>query len=243
MKIKIIIMALLVLSSCVTQPKNESVSIESKLEAAFAKANGNSEERQEIIDLALQHPEYSSSIIYFFAARNSFEKGKIEDAGFFFYAAQARARVELFQNPQSPGEGGAALAALRATIGEYVNPAIIKPNVYRNITTRLEQWEVMPAKEFVSPLQSDSPKSYEETKEESIGIKEGMLEYMRPMAELLENVEYYAAVKEVQRYNLGIKYEERELPENKKRYENAKRKIIQIENHLGYSVMKSTLGG
>jgi hypothetical protein len=243
MKIKIIIMALFVLSSCATQPKNESVSIESKFETAFANANGTSGERQEIIDLALEHPEYSSSIIYFFAARNSFEKGKIEDAGFFFYAAQARARVELFQNPQSPGGGGVALAALRAPIGEYVNPAILEPNIYRKITTRLEQWAVMPAKDFVSPLQSASPKSYEETKEESISIKKRMLEYMRPMAELLENNEYNAAVKEIQRYNLGIKYDERELPENKKRYENAKSKIIQIENNLGYSVMKSSLGG
>ena len=195
---------------CVMAEEN-GITINKEFFTAYSKANGTPKERQEIVDLALKYPQYTPSVMYFIAARNAYVNGKLEDAGFFFFAAQARGALELFQYPQPPGGSGTVIPALRQTIGHYINPAIMEPTTYSKITSRIDKWEIMPARDYISPFKSSKPKSYDEAKAKGHEIKDGLLAYMKPMSKLLGNHSYYQALKEIQRYNLVLSSDDRML--------------------------------
>lgn len=86
----------------------------------------------------------------FLASNTALRLDRVEDAAFFFYAAQVRAAFDFERfdvSAQADGNNAATyLGFLRHTIGEQVNPAIMRePVKFAAVVTRIERWEVVPA--------------------------------------------------------------------------------------------------
>ena len=86
----------------------------------------------------------------FLASSTALRLARVEDAGFFFYAAQVRAAFDFERfdvASRADGDNAATyLGFLRHTIGEQVNPAIMRePAKFATVVTRLERWEVVPS--------------------------------------------------------------------------------------------------
>src|SRR5262245_29017385 len=81
--------------------------------------------------------ERRNSFELFTAASAALAAGRIEDAGFLFFAAQARFEIDMqvFPPTQSGADSPKVLkSALSATIGQAIQPALAtKPVAYANI--------------------------------------------------------------------------------------------------------------
>ena len=208
--------------------------------ALYESAQSNRQAQSDLVELVLKEPSLVNSFTYFIAAKYAISLGKIEDAGFLFFAGQARGKLELYMHPAPSVDVGSALGALKQTIGSVVNPAIMQPVIYSNIVKRLNSWEVIPDPSYEFPWDTtNNNKTATEVGEKSVEIKSSMFAYMKPMAELLDIPDYYQAFQTIQDYNLKLSYKQRSEPEFLDKLNEAKKVIVGIEKSKGYDIFKS----
>ena len=88
--------------------------------------------------------EQADAVTLYRAAAEQYAQGRLDDAGYYFYLAQLRARVDLAAYP-AMGKGGddpaVALAAIRLQLGAVLNPAFFGDReLFARIVARLEKW-------------------------------------------------------------------------------------------------------
>lgn len=142
----------------------------------------------------------------YLAAAEVFSKGHIEYAGFLFYAAQIRARIDL-ESYEPVGTGGdspgVALTAVRVQGHAKINPAIMRDReAFARVLARIEKWSpaydsnYQPGWEFKSALNES------QIKEKAQQVKTAWLKQMQEVNQLLQDDEWFDAFKTTQDYDL-----------------------------------------
>lgn len=151
--------------------------------------------------------ERADSATLFEAAAALYGKEKIENAGFLFYVAQLRARIDLkAYAPVGSGgnDPGLAIAAVSGQLGSRINPSAMRDrDIFGRIVERVSSWSPVfdPAydpgwEHKTSPNKAEFDKQVAEVKAVWIG-------QMRDFSELLQDDEYYDLFQKVQKYNLA----------------------------------------
>ena len=184
---------------------------------------GSPEELGRAVDAIVTDTSLVSPTYLFIASKTALTLNRVEDAGFLFYAAQLRTAFdfERYDAPRQPDGNNAAtyLGFLRQTIGESVNPAIMRePARFTSAMNRLDRWELVPSRqayypEFAANRFKTAPETWAAS---AAALKDRfMTQFGRRQARLLNDPEYFAAFRVVQAVNLG------ELPptaENRARF-------------------------
>ena len=147
----------------------------------------------------------------FMASNTALRLGRVEDAGFFFYAAQVRAAFDFERfdvSPRADGNNAATyLGFLRHTIGEQVNPAIMRePARFAAVVTRLERWDVVPSPDAYYPEFEKAAVKLPRARwaASAAALKEKFLTtFARRTLTLLNDREYFEALLAVQSVTLG----------------------------------------
>ena len=110
---------------------------------------GSRDQLSRSIDAIVADSSLVSPTYLFIASKTALTLNRVEDAGFLFYAAQLRTAFdfERYDAPRQPDGNNAAtyLGFLRQTIGESVNPAIMRePARFTAAMNRLDRWELVP---------------------------------------------------------------------------------------------------
>ena len=147
----------------------------------------------------------------FLASNTALRLGRVEDAAFFFYAAQVRAAFDFERfdvSPRPDGNNAATyLGFLRHTIGEQVNPAIMRePAKFGAVVTRLERWEAAPSPDAYYPEFAKAALKLPRPRwaASAAAIKEQFLTaFARRTRTLLNDREYFEALLVVQSITLS----------------------------------------
>jgi hypothetical protein len=205
------------------------------LTQAVSKANGSATERIEYVEFILANHRQANSTQLFFAARNALQSGRIEDAGFLFYAAQLRAKLDFFRYPSANAQQ--ALGAVRQVMSEAIDPVIIRdPNVYEKIFDRIKTWEIVPLEDYSPGWDSNAKKTPEEIKSAAASIKQGLVEYMGNGVTLFRIPAYHKAVMTVQSYNFPSSNAKSDAT-TRADYESALSTIRDLEKDRGISYL------
>jgi DKNYY family len=155
--------------------------------------------------VTVANSDQQDSLTLFFAARNALRESRIEDAGFYFYAAEIRASADLrVYEPVGVGGNspGVCLAAIRETLGVPINPVVMRDRrALSRIVARLSKWTPVfepgynPGWEYKSTL----PELQRMT---AVKAAKTPLAHLQALSELLQDDAYFAAFKTVQDYNL-----------------------------------------
>ncbi len=202
---------------------------------AFATVNGSAEERRNFLNFVLKNQSQASSLVLFFAARNAMEIGDIQDAGFLFFAAQLRARLDFFRYPSGASNAQQAIGSVQRVLGEVINPAVMQdPKDYVAILGRIKSWNVVPDGDYSPGWLSKEEKSNDEIKLKAAELKSGLVTYMSNFATLIQIPEYHKAAMDIRTYNTGPIEGN---PISKEHFEAAKNLIKHIEAKKGVSVL------
>jgi TonB family protein len=147
----------------------------------------------------------------FLASNTALRLARVEDAAFFFYAAQVRAAFDFERfdvSARADGNNAATyLGFLRHTIGEQVNPAIMRePATFAAVVTRLERWEVVPSPDAFYPEFEKAAVKLPRSRwaASAAAIKEKFLTtFARRTRTLLNDREYFEALLAVQNVTLS----------------------------------------
>lgn len=173
---------------------------------------GSPQELRAVVDALAADTSLASPMLLFMASNTAMRQGLIEQAAFLFYAAQIRGAFdfERYDVASRPDGSNAAtyLSFLKETTGMSVNPAIMRePARFAAVVARLEKWDVVPAPGAYYP-EFEQAKGFKLPRERwtarGAEIKEDFLsQFARPMARLLSDPEYAAALRFVQDVNFG----------------------------------------
>ena len=188
---------------------------------------GTRAERSALVDAIVADSSLVSPTYLFLASKTAFSLGRLDDAAFLFYAAQLRTAFDFERyDIASRADGNNAatyLGFLRQTIGEIVNPAIMRePALFTAVMDRLDRWEMVPSAQAYYPDFAEA-KGFKVPPDRwaasAATIKAGfMTQFGRRQATLLNDAEYFPAFRFVQAMNLG---EETATPENRARYQTS----------------------
>ena len=199
---------------------------------------GSREELTRIVDAIVADSSLVSPMYLFFASKTALTLGRVADAGFLFYAAQLRAafdfeRLDVSRRPDG-NNAATYLGFLRHTIGEIVNPAIMRePKQFAAVMDRLDRWELAPSPQAYYP-EFEPLKGFkippEQWKKTADDLKtEFMTVFGRRQARLLNDPEYFAAFRFVQSMNFG---EVPDTAENRARFKKSTATMDAIEARL-----------
>jgi TonB family protein len=211
-------LAVVALSAATASAQPAPLSVE-RLRALTASANdpagdaftGTEAALARVIDAMAADSSLVGPMQLFLASNTALRLGRVEDAAFFFYAAQIRTAfdVERFDVPPRADGNNAAtyLGFLRHTIGEQVNPAIMRdPAAFAAVVGRLERWEPVPSPQAYYPEFPNAAPKLPRAQWVASGaaIKERFLtEFGRRTRTLLADREFFAAFIAVQTISLG----------------------------------------
>jgi TonB family protein len=164
-----------------------------------------------VLDAMAADSSLAGPMQLFLASNTALRLARVEDAGFFFYAAQVRAAFDFERfDVASRADGNNAatyLGFLRHTIGEQVNPAIMRePAKFAAVVTRLERWEVVPSPEAYYPEFDKAAIKLPRARwaASATAIKEKFLTtFARRTQTLLNDREYFDALLAVQSVTLS----------------------------------------
>lgn len=142
----------------------------------------------------------------FLASNTALRLDRVEDAAFFFYAAQIRAAFDFERfdvSSRADGNNAATyLGFLRHTIGEQVNPAIMRePATFSAVVARLERWDAAPSPQAYYPEFAKATATLPRARwaASAATIKEQFLTtFARRTQTLLNDREYFEALLAVQ---------------------------------------------
>jgi len=197
---------------------------------------GSRDELTRLIDAMVQDASLVSPTYLFLASKTAFNLGRLEDAAFLFYAAQLRAKFDLdrYSVPtQSADSPAIYLGFLRQTIGDSINPAVMRePATFAAVVKRLEQWEIVPSPQAFYPEFETKPKLKlppEQWPSHAASLRKEFMSVFGRQARLLNDREYFEAFRFVQAMNFG------EVPstsENKARFEKSMAAMAAAEKRL-----------
>jgi len=147
----------------------------------------------------------------FLASNTALRRGRVEDAGFFFYAAQIRVAFDFERfdvSPRPDGDNAATyLGFLRQTIGAQVNPATMKDRkAFAAVVARLERWDPVPAADAYYPEFEKARVKLPRARwaETAASLKTQFLNvFARRTLTLLNDDDYYQALLDVQSVTLA----------------------------------------
>jgi TonB family protein len=180
-----------------------------------------------IVDGFAADPSLAGPLHLYLAANTAFRLGRVEDAGYLFYAAQMRRRFELQRHADDaePDGNNAAtyLGFLNQTTGMSVNPAIMRdPAKFAAVIARLEGFDVVPPRDAFLPEFEKARVTLPaaEWPAAAAQIKTSFLEqFGRPLARLLADPEFFKAFSLTQDVNMGRV--ELKTDADRKRFEEA----------------------
>jgi hypothetical protein len=197
---------------------------------------GTIEEQRKALDGVLAHASTTSSVHLLEASLAAFRLGRLEDAGFLFFAGKLRAHIdqECFPPVGQGGDSpGVALTAVSYQIGGALNPAIMRePKSYKAAIERLRAWDVQMPRGYDPGWEYANPKPAAEAR---ALVAKAKGEYLRPaegLSTLLNTPEYFEAFKIVQDYNFSD-FKEKQKPEARERMERAQKSLRAIEERMG----------
>jgi len=145
--------------------------------------------------------EHVNTTVLLIAAGAASGSGEIEDAGFLFYAAQARYQIDKQVYPpvgKGGGGPGALKAALSFSIGQAIVPAVTgDPTAYANVIARLSKWSPKFETDY------DPGWEYKNVLDKEVAAKvvattcKAMLTPLKQKAKLLGREEYQLLTKEL----------------------------------------------
>ena len=189
-----------------------------------------------LIDAIVQDASLVSPTYLFLASKTAFNLGRLGDAAFLFYAAQLRTKFDIDRyglSTQSADSPTIYLGFLRQTIGESINPAVMRePATFAAVVKRLEQWEIVPSRDAYYPELNLTPKLKippEKWPETAAGIRKSFIDVFGRQAKLLNDREYFEAFRFVQAMNFG---DVPSTPENRARFEKSMAAMEAAEKRL-----------
>jgi len=197
---------------------------------------GTIDEQRKALDSVLAHASTTSAIHMLEASLTALRLGRLEDAGFLFFAGKLRGRVDMECFPpigQGGDSPGVALTAVGFQIGGALNPAIMRePKSFKAAIDRVRAWDVQMPRGYDPGWEHTKPKPAVEARAVAAKAKE---EYLKPadgLATLLNTPEYFEAFKIVQDYNFSDP-KEQVKPEAMERMDRAQKQLREIEEKKG----------
>ena len=206
------------------------------MDRAMVQLQGAPAEQKKAVDHVLAHATSAPSMVMYLAAARSLDLGRLEDAGFLYYAAQVRARFDLKRFPPVDKGGdspGVALAALSHEVGSTVNPAVMRaPAVFKAVIDKVHAWDVSPPPGYDPGWKFAAAPTPAEARALAASVKE---DYLRPadgLVTLLNTPEYFEAWKTVQDANLAP-FDGKPHPERDAAREKGQKRLLEIEQRMG----------
>ncbi len=140
------------------------------------------------------HSEKANTFALILAAGGAQSSGNTEEAGFLFYAAQARYQIDKKVYPPV-GKGGDSPGVLKASLNSVIGRAIVPavtgdPTVYANVIARLSKWTPEFGENYDPGWEYEDPLGPEAAAEVVTATREAMLKPLQQKAKLLRNQEY-----------------------------------------------------
>jgi len=199
----------------------------------FATFTGTQEEQQAQVDAVLRNTNRINSMTMFIAADTAYVLRRVEDAGFLFHAATARAVFDLERYPpvaQGGNSPSVYVGFLSNNAGQVINPATTeRSSTYSAIAKRLAAWDCSTIVGYSPGWEHRRINSSSESCERILDQRTAP---MREMAKLFENPEYAAAFQVVRKYNLSS-YKERNDLKAKTNRDAAFATMVEIETRMG----------
>jgi hypothetical protein len=197
---------------------------------------GTIDEQRKALDSVLAHASTTSAIHMLEASLAALRLGRLEDAGFLFFAGKLRGRIDMECFPpigQGGDSPGVALSALGFQIGGALNPAIMRePKSFKAAIDRVRAWDVQMQRGYDPGWKHTSPKPAAEARALAAKAKEEYLEPADGLATLLNTPEYFEAFKIVQDYNFSDP-KEQVKPKARERMDQAQKQLREIEERKG----------
>jgi len=196
--------------------------------------------RAEAVDDALARANAAPALVLLMASVAAVSAGRVEEAGFLFYAGQLRMRVDL-KRFEPAGQGSehpsVLLGAMMQTAGQVVNPEIMgQPVRFAAALTRLEAWDA------VGPPGYDPGWRYTKAmpeKEGRVFAQEHKSSYMtqaRGISTLLNDPEYFVAYRALM--DIGkLDFKEQIKPESLQKKSQAEKRLREIEEKKGIEAL------
>lgn len=205
------VLAILVLSAFVIFSPDRSLS-KSEIELSKMLADrGNSRDRVEALDIVLKAPDKHSALVLLFCVPVAWDQNRLEDAAFLFYIGKLRVQFdrECFPPRGTGGDSPFVLAnTLSVQMGMGLNPKIMaEPKTFAKVIDRVEAWSPKAPKDFVPPYEFTERRTEEAALEVTKAGRMEYCKYMKGLAELLNDSEYFSAFRIVQKYNLEVDHD------------------------------------
>ncbi len=163
-------------------------------------SSGSPEERRAALSTVLAQTGSAPALLLFAASARALEEKRLDDAGFLFYAAQIRARVDQDRFP--PRDRSSAtddLAAVGQQVGAAVTPALVRePAAFRKVVERLRDWDAQTVAGYEPGWPHGPAAAGTDASAYAAGVKDEYLAPAEDLATLLDDAEYAAAFRTVQ---------------------------------------------
>jgi len=203
---------------------------------AIAQMQKSKEEGAKAADFILANAHRAPAPNLFIAAAIMLERQRTEDAAFLFYAGQMRRRLDVAHFPPSDSGGDSPdvlLGALSQQIGAAVNPAIMRqPKKLSAALDRIATWTPASPKSYDPGWKFTRRTSDAAAQTAFEANRKDFLAHFRPIAQLLNRADYFAAFTIVQDYNFSTAAEMQQ-PARLKAKEDAEKTMMAIERQLG----------
>ncbi|MGE0537048.1 MAG: hypothetical protein AB7O68_18895 [Pirellulales bacterium] len=198
-------------------------------------------ERVEAVKTVLARADGHSAGLLYMTAGAAFRDMHLEDSAFLFYAARLRAQFDRECFPAT-GTGGdspfVAFNALAQELGQRINPAIMaKPEMFAKVIDRLKQWEPKAPEDYDPGYDYSERKSEEAAIQATAESRKTYVDGLSDLSTLLQDVDYFAAFKVMQAYNLGPL---KDRPSDEE-YAQAVETIKRIEKEKGIDALGNSL--
>jgi len=153
-----------------------------------------------LVRAVLANAERANALALMTAAGSAHRLGRLEDAGFLFYAGRSRALLDLYAYPDDTGSANPALAAISLQVKSTLLPEIIgNPRASAAIARRYDAWPIVPPSGYDPGWQYDEAKPADEIRSRAEEIRALQSKMLHNIATLLTISEYREAIGVLQR--------------------------------------------
>jgi hypothetical protein len=185
-------------------------------------------DKAKALETVLKAPDQFSALILYFGADVALKEKRLEDSAFLLYAARLRTRFDKECFPPK-GTGGDSpflvFAALSQQFGSVIIPAVMaEPKIFAKAIERVKKWNPKAPKDYDPGYEFTERKSEKDANEAVKPNRTESLNRLEDLSLLLNDADYFAALRMVQAYNLAIDDKRRPTKEeNDKATETMKR--------------------